>query len=307
MLLVATAPLLLAQHGGFLSGQVRDKSGLPVRGAELRIQSESTGARQQTTCDAQGHYVSSELAPGDYKITVRSNGFRTALRTGVEVTAAENRIADFVVELLPLKQEVTVQSTVDSSDPTANGLAVSRQSSLTTLPLNGQDLHAFYSLMPGAAVTPAASSDGGQFTVNGQRPNTNTFRIDGVSGNTGLGLSATPGTFMGATLPGMTVIGSTQSLVTKDEIQRVDMRSSDFAPEYGSRPGAVVLVETRSGSNDFHATAFGYLRPQMLDSGDWFAQKYNTALTPASLNGYGGSAGAHYGRITPFSSRLSSR
>lgn len=291
VLLVAAAPLLLAQRGGFLSGQVRDKSGLPVRGAEVRIQSESTGARQQTNCDAQGHYVSSELAVGDYKIAVRSNGFRTASRTGITVKALHNRIADFIVELLPLTQEVTVQSTVDDSDPAANGLAVSRESSLMTLPLNGRDLHAFYSLMPGASVTPASSSDGGQFTVNGQRPNTNVFRIDGVSGNTGLGLSATPGTFMGATLPGMTVIGSTESLVTKDEIQRVDMRSSDFAPEYGGRPGALVLVETRSGSNDFHATAFGYLRPQMLDSRDWFAQRYDTPLAPASLDGYGGSVG----------------
>jgi hypothetical protein len=291
LLLVASAPLLLAQHGGFLSGQVRDRSGLPVPGAEVHIQSESTGARQQTTCDGQGRYVSSELAAGDYKVTVRSKSFRTASRTGIAVRSGQTQVADFVIELLPLTQEVTVQSTRDDSDPTANGLAVTRESSLTTLPMNGRDLHALYSLVPGAAVTPAASSDGGQFTVAGQRPNTNTFRIDGVSGNTGLGLSAVPGTFTGATLPGMTVIGSTQSLVSKEEIQRVDMRSSDFAPEYASRPGASVLVETRSGSDDFHGSAFAYARPRSLDSRDWFAQKYDPALAPASLNGYGASVG----------------
>lgn len=291
LLLAAMPAMVVAQQGGFLSGTVRDRSGLPVPGAEVRIQSESTGARQQTICDADGRYVSSELAPGEYKVTVRSKSFRTASRTGIAVTASKSRVIDFMIELLPLTQEVTVQSTQDESDPTANGLAVTRESSLTTLPLNGRDLHGLYSLIPGAAVTPAISSDGGQFSVNGQRPNTNTFRIDGVSGNTGLGLSAMPGAYMGATLPGMTVIGSTQSLASKEEIERVDMRSSDFAPEYGARPGAQILIETRSGSNDIHASAFGYLRPQMLDSEDWFAQKYVTALAPASLNGYGGSVG----------------
>ncbi len=290
-LLLLWAPLLMAQQGGFIAGVVRERSGALVPGAEVRIQSELTGARQKTNCDAQGKYVSSELAAGNYKITVRNEGFRTVSETGIVVEAGRTREADFLIDLLPLAQEVTVESTHDDSDPTANGLAVSRESSASTLPMNGRDLHGLYGLMPGAAATPAAASDGGQFTVAGQRPNTNTFRIDGISGNTGIGISALPGTFPGSSLPGMTVIGSTQSLASKEEIQRVEMRSSDFAPEYGDRPGAQVLIETRSGSNDFHGSAFGYLRPQMLDSGDWFAQKYQTALAPASLNGYGASLG----------------
>ncbi len=291
LLLWTAAPLLMGQQGGFIAGVVRERSGALVAGAEVRIQSEFTGARQKTNCDAEGKYVSSELAAGDYKVTVRNEGFRTVSETGIRVEAGQTREADFLIDLLPLAQEVTVESARDNSDPTANGLAVSRESSANSLPMNGRDLHGLYGLMPGAAATPAAASDGGQFTVTGQRPNTNTFRIDGISGNTGIGISALPGTFPGSSLPGMTVIGSTQSLASKEEIQRVEMRSSDFAPEYGDRPGAQVLIETRSGSNDLHGSAFGYLRPQMFDSRDWFAQKYKTALAPASLNGYGASLG----------------
>ncbi len=291
LLLLAAAPFLFAQQGGFITGVVRERSGALVPGAEVRIESELTGTRQKTNCDAQGRYVSSELAAGDYKIAVRAQGFRTVSQSGIEVEAGRTREADFAIDLLPLTQEVTVESARDSSDPTANGLAVSRESSANALPMNGRDLHAIYGLMPGAAVTPAASSDGGQFTVAGQRPNANTFRIDGISGNTGIGLSALPGTFPGSSLPGMTVMGSTQSLASKEEIQRVEVRSSDFAPEYGDRPGAQILIETRSGSNDFHGSAFGYLRPQVLDSSDWLAQRYDTAIAPASLNGYGASLG----------------
>src|SRR5581483_10051168 len=120
---------------------------------------------------------------------------------------------------------------------------------------------------------------------------TNTVRIDGVSGNTGLGVSVIPGTYPGSSLPGMTVIGSTEDLASNEEIERVELRSSDFAPEYGDRPGAQIRVETRSGSNNFHGSAFGYVRPASVDSTDWFAQKLSYTLPAASLNGYGASFG----------------
>lgn len=288
---LAMSELVIAQEGGFFAGVVRDRSGTVVAGAEVQIQNEATGARQQIFCNAQGQYASSELTPGIYKITIRAHAFRTATQTGMAVQPGQTRTADFVIELLPLQQEITVQSTRDDSDPAGNGIAVSRQSSTSTLPENGRDLHAFYAMVPGSTVTPAASGDGGQFSVNGQRPNTNTVRIDGISGNTGLGVSATPGTYPGSSLPGMTVIGSTQDLASKDEIDRVELRSSDFAPEYGDRPGAQIRVETRSGSNEFHGSAFAYIRPAWLDSTDWFAQNYSYPLRPASLNGSGASLG----------------
>lgn len=244
VLLLTAGTLFAAQSGGFLTGLVRDRSGALVPGAEVRIQSEFTGARQKTFCDRAGRYVSAELAPGSYKLTIRSRGFRTVTQPAVMVKANQTRTADFVIELLPLQQEITVQSTTDTSDPSGNGLAISRQSSSRTLPANGRDLHGFYAIMPGATITPASSGDGGQFTVSGQRPNTNTVRIDGISGNTGLGISATPGTYSGSSLPGMTVVGSTQNLAAKEEIERVELRSSDFAPAYGDRPGAQITIET---------------------------------------------------------------
>jgi hypothetical protein len=291
LILVLAMGRLLATQGGFLEGAVRDRSGTAVEGAEVQIQSEMTGARQKVSSDEQGRYISAELTPGTYKLTVRAHGFRTVTESGLVVQAGQTRIADFVIEILPLQQEITVQSTRDESDPAGSGLAVSRQSAASTLPANGRDLHAFYGMVPGSTVTPASTGDGGQFTVDGQRPNANTVRVDGINGNAGLGVSVIPGTYPGSSLPGMTVIGSTQDLVSKEEIERVELRSADFAPEYGDRPGAQIRIETRSGSNDFHGGAFGYLRPAWLDSPDWFAEKYSFPLKAASLNGYGGSFG----------------
>ena len=291
LLTVACKVLFAAPSGGFMSGVVRERSGTLVSDVEVRIQSEFTGAQQKVFTNENGKFVSSALMPGMYRVVLRHGGFRTGIYNGLTVQAGRTQNGDFVIELLPLQQEVTVESASDATDPAANGVAVSRHSSERTLPANGRDLHAYYAVMPGAVLTPAASSDGGQFTVNGQRPNTNTVRLDGVNANTGVGLSGLPGTYPGSSLPAMTAFGSTQSITSEEEIDRAELRSSDFAPETGGRPGAQILIETRSGSNAFHGSAFGLLRPATLDSTDWLAKHYQVLLKASSLTGYGASLG----------------
>jgi hypothetical protein len=286
---------LFAQQGGFITGTVHDRSGGAVSGAEVRVQSETTGARQKLYCDAMGHYSTNMLAQGTYKITVRSDGFRTITQASLNVESGKALHADFMIDLLPLEQEVTVEAAPDDEDPAASGLAVSREPTQNnprnSLPVNGRDVHALFNIIPGATITPASISSGGQFTVGGQRPNANSFRVDGASGNVGIGIISVPGAFPGTTLPGMTTIGSMQSLASKEETERVDLRMADFAASSGDRPGAEISIETRSGANEFHGSAFGYLRPHALDSHDWFSQSVGAGLPAAYLNGWGGSLG----------------
>ncbi len=292
LLIVQALPALFsAPLGGFLTGLIRERSGVVVPGVQVRIQNESTGAQQTVSSDENGKFVSPELIPGSYRVTFRRRGFRTASYPGLRVQAGQTRSGNFFIEILPLQQEVTVESARDTTHPTANGVAVSRHSTESALPANGRDLHAYYALVPGATLTPASSSDGGQFTVNGQRPNTNTVRVDGVNANSGLGVSGLPGTYPGSSLPAMTAIGSTQGIASKEEIERTELRPSDFSPQFGERPGAQILIETRSGSSDFHGSAFGLIRPRALDSEDWFAQRYEAPLEASSLTGYGASLG----------------
>jgi len=287
LLITQALTSLWASAGGFISGVVRDRSGSVIPGVEVQVQNESTGARQKLTSDEKGAFVSAELPPGQYRVIVRRREFRTGSFPDLEVSAGQVRSGEFVMDLLPLQQDVTVESSSDANDPAASGVSVSRHSKENNFPSNGRDLHAYYAIVPGATLTPASTSDGGQFTVNGQRPNTNTVRVDGINANTGVGVSALPGTYPGSSLPGMTAIGSTQSVAAKEEIERTEFRSSNFSPESGERPGAAILIETRSGSNDFHGSAFGLVRPNFLDSEDWFAQRYRTPLAASSLNGYG--------------------
>ena len=292
LVILLTASLFLkGQAGGFLSGGVYDRSGSALPDAEVRIQNEATGARQKIECDAAGKYVSTPLAPGRYRMTVRRPGFRTVAKSGVSVQPGKTHSMDFLLDILPLQQEITVEANHDSNDPNANGLTVSRGSPQSTLPVNGRDLQALYPLMPGAIVTPAPTSDGGQLSVTGQRPTTNSYRIDGISGNAGIGIVSSVGPFPGATLPGMTTIGSTQSLASREETQRVELKPLNFAAERGERPGAQIDIETRAGSNEFHGSALGYLRPGFLNSRDWFAQSYSMTLPKPLLRGWAGSLG----------------
>ena len=284
-----------ASTGGFVGGVIRDRSGAVIPGVEVRVQNASTGAQQKLTSDEKGSFVSAELPPGQYRVILRRHGFRTASYPDLTVRAGQVRSGEFVVDLLPLRQEVTVESSRDTTDTAGNGVAVSRHSGESAFPANGRGLHAYYAMVPGATLTPASISDGGQFSINGQRPNTNAVRLDGINANTGLGVSGLPGTYPGSSLPAMTAIGSTQGIASNDEIERTEFRSSDFSPQSGERPGAEILIETRSGSNDFHGSAFGLLRPGALDSEDWFAQKYEVPLQASSLNGYGANLGGAAG------------
>lgn len=296
IVLVVAVPLTAGQ-GGFVSGVVRDSSGDFAAGAEVRIQSEDTGAQQKVYCNVAGFYSSTELGTGSYKLIVRHPGFRTYTRTDISVVAGKQIRIDLTIDLLPLQQEMTVRASQTDDDPMRSGITVSRDSTaaaslpLTSLPLNGHDVHALLPLMPGVIITPASITAGGQFTVGGQRPNSNSFRVDGVSGNVGIGIISIPGDFPGGSLPGMTTIGSMQSLASDDETQRVELRSADFSAQYGDRPGAQVDIETRSGTNDFHGSAFGYIRPQGLSSTDWFARGAAVDLRRAFLDGWSGTLG----------------
>ena len=142
-----------------------------------------------------------------------------------------------------------------------------------SLPLNGRGLQGMIELAPGVLATPANGGEAGQFSTNGQRPNTNYFTVDGVSANNGVSGSGLPGQFSGGALPSMTAIGSLHNLVTLGELQELRVQTSTFAPEFGRLPGAHVAVSTRSGSNDLHGEILGSFRNSAMTANDWFAKR----------------------------------
>jgi hypothetical protein len=271
-LLLTVLVRVSAQQRAGIFGAARDSVGHVLAGAEVQVQSESTGAIWKQPTDNAGAYSVAGLPPGRYKVTIRMSGFRTVSRVGVLVDSDSGLAVDFTMALLSLHDSITVVSTHDDIDPSrGDSLLMTRSSAGSTLPANGADYRMLFDLMPGVVVTPAGVSDGGQFTSNGQRPNANEFRIDGVSVNGGLGGSTLPGSFPGLSLPAMSGLGNTENLGSPETSQSVELRSSGFDAESGERPGARALITTRSGTNNFHGDFFGHIRDESWNARDWFA------------------------------------
>jgi hypothetical protein len=282
-------------------GIVGDRAGHILPGADIQAQSESTGARWKTRADDHGHYSLDGLAPGLYKLTVRYPGFRTMSHFSAVVDATQGLSVDFAMDLLSIHEVVTVASGRDGIDPSSSGgLLLTRDSPGAALPANGSDFRTLFDLMPGVLTTPAGANDGGQFSSNGQRPNTNAFRVDGVSANNGVGASTLPGSFPGAALPAMSAIGSTDSLGSSETTQSLELRTAEFAPETGERLGAQAIVTSRSGSNEFHGDIFVNLRDTSWSARDWFANSYGIDYTRPSYHDYGGVFGGPIWRNRTF-------
>jgi len=130
----------------------------------------------------------------------------------------------------------------------------------------------------------------GQFSVNGQRPDANYFTVDGVSANLGTPVSSFGQGGTGQ-LPAINAFGGFSNLVSLDALQEFRIQTSTFAPEFGRTPGAQVSVVTKSGTNAFHGTAFEYLRNDMLDANDWFADNKDLKKPALRQNNFGGVLG----------------
>ncbi|MGC2547814.1 MAG: TonB-dependent receptor, partial [Silvibacterium sp.] len=130
----------------------------------------------------------------------------------------------------------------------------------------------------------------GDFSVNGQRTDSNYYTVDGVSGNTNPG-NGNPGSGNNGTLGAATALGTTQSLISVDALQEFRVESSSYSAEYGHGPGGQFSFVTRSGTNDFHGSAFDYLRNSYFDANDWFNDRFGEPISALRQNDFGGTVG----------------
>ncbi len=132
----------------------------------------------------------------------------------------------------------------------------------------------------------------GDFSVNGQRTESNYYIVDGVSGNIGSGNGyGGPSAGAGGSLPGATALGTTQGLLSVDALQEFRVKSSTYSAEFGHSPGGQFSFVTRSGTNSLHGTAFDYLRNNYFDANDWFNDRYGVAQPALRQNDFGGTIG----------------
>jgi carboxypeptidase family protein/TonB-dependent receptor-like protein len=254
-----------------LSGTVVDQNDIVVRDASVSVNDSTSSLKRQVLTGPDGRFAVPHLLPGNYTVVVEHEGFATTRIDEVSIESTGQ-----LALTIHLRKNVADLSTL------------SRQV-VENFPLNGRSLQPLISLSPGIVSTKATFGEQGQFSANGQRANANYFTIDGVSANIGVAAGAQGlGQSGGGSLPGLSALGSTNTLASIDALQELKIQTNAFAPEFGRTPGAQVALTTRSGTNQFRGTVFDYFRGGALGSNDWFANR--SGLKPPALkqNDFGG-------------------
>jgi len=296
----AVAPLS-AQQWCSLSGLILDASAGTVPDAMVSVINEDTGFRRLIQSRTDGVYAVASLQPGTYKVVVRKDGFHTVVRFGVRLDASQSARLDFQLAVGSVQETITVEGGVrwlDRGDGSV-GMVINGDEA-EHLPLNGHGLLSLIELAPGAVATPATRGESGQFTVDGQRPNTNYFTVDGVSANTGVSGGGLPAQSTGGALPGMSAFGSLHNLISLEELQEMRVQVSTTVPQFGRLPGAQVSLSSRSGANEFHGSLFDSLRPRLLDATDWFASGLTEQSSTLPFNDFAASLGGPIRRNRTF-------
>ncbi len=301
--LLALAGLALAQaESASVSGYVTDPSGRVIQGADVQITNVETGVSQVNHTNQAGLYLFPSLAPGRYRISVKNPGFKEFVKQGLTLHVQDAVSENFKMQIGSASESVTVSAEgaqANSVDATV-GTVIDRNF-VQNLPVNGRSFQTLIELSPGVVNTPVAQNGGqqGQFSVNGQRTDSNYFTVDGVAANFDTTVFEGIGQQVSGSLPATNIQGGFSNLVTMDDLQEFKIQTSTFAPEYGRQPGAQISLVTRSGSNQFHGSAFDYFRNDILDARDYFDYSYpNNPLSttplakpPLRYNDFGGAFG----------------
>jgi hypothetical protein len=254
-----------------VSGQVVDPSGLNITGAQVKLVDIDRDTSTSATTNNTGLYTFPSVRPGRYRMEVIAAGFKVVNVTGVTVNVQDHLEQNFKLVVGSVSESITVEGgapLVDTESATVS--TVVDRNFAENLPMNGRSFQSLIQLTPGVVLTANNGADTGQFSVNGQRANSNYWTVDGVSANIGINATGSPGSGLAGTLGSTSVFGGTNSLVSVDALQEFRIQTSTYAPEFGRQPGAQISIVTRSGANQFHGTAFDYFRNDALDANDWF-------------------------------------
>jgi hypothetical protein len=295
---LTSVPMFAQMETATLSGAVTDPKGGVVPDAEVTATRIETGTVITTKTNGAGIYVFTGLTPGHYHMMVQMPGFKEIAIKEFELHIQDKLEQNFALEIGSISETVTVSASASLLNTTDGSVGTTvDQNFVANMPLNGRSFQDLILLTPGV-VTNSPQSTGyigqqGEFSVNGQRTESNYYSVDGVSANVGA-VSGSPAAYTSAvtgSLPVSTALGTTQGLVSVDALQEFRVQSSTYSAEYGRNPGGQLSFVTRSGTNQWHGTGFDYLRNGALDANDWFNDYYSVPQTPERQNDFGGTLG----------------
>ncbi|MBY0507954.1 MAG: carboxypeptidase regulatory-like domain-containing protein [Bryobacteraceae bacterium] len=268
LVLLSLVPVGFAQTiSGSIAGSVVDASGNVIPAAVVKLLSERTGEERSTTCNETGDFIFPALQPGAYTVSVEVAGFRPYRKTGNILSAAERlSVGNLALTVGTVNESVTVAAqavTVQTSSTEHSALIGARQ--LEQISIRGRDVVSMLRILPGVSQTVDTEFLGGSFgtqspNIQGTRSNWNSLQVDGVTGND-LG---SPGTF--------------SSPINMDAIGEVKVLMNNYQAEYGRNGASSINIVTKSGSREYHGTAYWFKRHESWNANNFFNNRNNVPL-----------------------------
>ena len=274
-------------------GTVQDSSGAVVPAATVSATEVNTNLKTSTRADASGNYVITPLKVGSYTVAVEAQGFKKEAHSGIVLEVQARVRVDFTLQVGSIAEVVNITSEVPVVETETSSLGdVVDSQQVTDLPLNGRDFTQLATLTTGVikitessgsingATSQSNGNAGGAFAVNGTRGNLNNFMLDGIDNNS----NDNAGNVLQTNV---------------DAIQEFRIQTSDYSAEFGRSGGAVINATIKSGTNQFHGTAFDFLRNDVLDARNFF-EPAGSPKAPFRQNQFGGTLGGPIRRDKTF-------
>jgi hypothetical protein len=273
---LCTATWLHAQSTAAIGGTVTDPTGAVVAGGQVKITNTSTGQSRELTTNSAGSYQAPDLQVGTYNVEVTAPGFKKFERTGIVLNVNDTIRADATLQVGESTESVTVAADavqVQSDSNEQSNLITSRQ--VSQLALNGRNITSLTTIGTGASTnsadfqTPSPLLGGTNVSFNGQRSNHNLWMIDGGENydrGSGGGLSTMP---------------------SPDAIAEFKALTSNYSAEFGQGSGGTMTMILKSGTRDFHGSAWEFLRNDAFDANNYFANQNGTPKPELRFNTFG--------------------
>ncbi len=261
------------QSVGSISGTVKDSSGAVVPAVKLTLTSTATNAQITAVANPQGEFQFLRLPPTTYSLTAEASGFKRISASSVLVQVDQITHLELTLEVGAVSDSVQVESVaplLENDKSTMSSVVENRE--IINMPLNSRQVLDLALITPGVVPT-AAGTQVLSFNVAGARSQSNVFMWDGVSNMD------------------TQVNGSLNNFRITDAVQEFSVQTSVASAEFGRGTGGEVDVVTKSGTNQFHGTAFEYLRNNDLDAADFFINRNGAPKTPLHRNQFGGGLG----------------
>lgn len=272
-----------AQVTSSIVGTITDQTGATVPDVQVTLTNAATGFVRIASTNSSGNYVASAIPTGSYTIVAKRQGFKALQHSAVELTAASTLTVDLQLTVGEEVQTVSVTGAAPLLQAqSADVSALVDDQQMVALPLATRDFTDLVLLTPGAhlgsasnlqeGLNPYAMRGGTNYSVNGSVAAANTYFIDGI----------TDRALWTNTLVMVPVV---------DAIQEYRVLTSNYSAEYGAAAGAVTEVETKSGGNSLHGTAWEFLRNNDLNANDYFNNQKGIARPSYHRNEFGATAG----------------